>query len=541
MAVMYPRTLFEPDLKSRAEGKVFDALEARLDDEWEVFHSAAWVVRGKKQGVEDGEIDFVIVHPEHGIVCLEVKGGGIECQHGTWYGIHDRKRERIRDPFKQATDHTYDLRRKLADMPAKGGGSLAIVYAVAFPDISVHQLSLAPNAPAELIIDRNEIATIDESIDRIVAYHRAQGTKPGGPGAQGMKKLRELFAPCVRIEVPMAERFLEEEEHLVTLTHDQARLLHIFGRERRMVVTGPAGSGKTMLAVERAKSLAADGKDVLFICFNKRLRDHLRKTEKDSGIKFNTFHGLCVALAKQAEVPLSVDAGGAYDSAYFSEELPLALISATEKLGPQYDALFVDEAQDLHNDWLDALIDTLRDPDEALVWLFMDDNQRVYENRLEVPKEFRPFDLVVNCRNTQAIHREVMKKYEGEVKPEAVGPEGRAVELFRTGDQPGVVRQTVERLCEQEEVLPQDIVVLSSHNIEKSDVAQAGCGKYEFVDEPKPIGDYIRFGSIRGFKGLESPVVILCELEDIDGESIDQQLYVGFSRARNHCVVVAPG
>ena len=59
-------------------------------------------------------------------------------------------------------------------------------------------------------------------------------------------------------------------------------------------------------------------------------------------------------------------------------------------------------------------------------------------------------------------------------------------------------------------------------------------------DEPKPLGKYIRFGSIRGFKGLESPVVILCELEDIDGETIDQQLYVGFSRARNHCIVVAP-
>ena len=40
---------------------------------------------------------------------------------------------------------------------------------------------------------------------------------------------------------------------------------------------------------------------------------------------------------------------------------------------------------------------------------------------------------------------------------------------------------------------------------------------------------------------LESPVVVLCELEDLDDETIDQQLYVGFSRARNHCVVVAPG
>ncbi len=34
--------------------------------------------------------------------------------------------------------------------------------------------------------------------------------------------------------------------------------------------------------------------------------------------------------------------------------------------------------------------------------------------------------------------------------------------------------------------------------------------------------------------------MILCELEDLDDETIDQQIYVGMSRAKNHCVVVAP-
>ena len=281
---MYPRTLFKPDLKSEAEGKVFDALEERLDDAWDVFHSMAWVVRDKKAGSDDGEIDFVLVHPEEGVLCLEVKGGGIECNHGEWYGIHDGKRERIKDPFTQAVDHTYDLRRKIGGMPAKGGGELLVRHAVAFPDISVHQLVLGPDAPPELIIDRNELATIDESIDRILAYHRPSGPGPWGPGAGGAKKLRAMFAPEVRIEVPLAERFLGEEEQLITLTHDQARLLQAHGRNRRMVVTGPAGSGKTMLAVERAKSLAAKDQKVLFICFNRALRDHLRKVEKDSGI-----------------------------------------------------------------------------------------------------------------------------------------------------------------------------------------------------------------------------------------------------------------
>jgi len=540
MAVMYPRTLLGEDVKSRAEEKVFDALERRLGDGWEVFHSAGWVSRDKEEGSADGEIDFVIAHPGHGILCLEVKGGGIECRHGAWYGIHDGGQERIRDPFEQARDHRYALERKLGGMAAKGGGKLLIGHAVALPDISVHELVLAPDAPRGLIIDRKDARAIDEAVERAFAYHRPDGPAAVGPGANGMRKLRELLAPNVRIEVPMADRFLDEEAALITLTHDQARLLQHHGSERRMVVTGPAGSGKTMLAVERAKRVAAKGRDVLFVCFNRRLRDHLRKAEKDSGVYFNTFHGLCVALAKQAAIELSVDSGGPYDQAYFDEELPLALLAAVAELGPRYDALFVDEAQDLRNEWLEALIETLRDPEDALVWLFMDDNQRVYENRLEAPPGFRRYDLIHNCRNTQAIHRVVMEKYEGEIDPEAIGPEGREVELLHTDDQPATVRAVIERLCGKEEIPPQDIVVLSSHGREKSAVAQAGAGRYAFVDEPEPIGGFIRFASIRAFKGLESPVVILCELEDIDGETIDQQLYVGFSRARNHCVAVAP-
>ena len=60
-------------------------------------------------------------------------------------------------------------------------------------------------------------------------------------------------------------------------------------------------------------------------------------------------------------------------------------------------------------------------------------------------------------------------------------------------------------------------------------------------DGPTPKGsDQVRFSSIRGFKGLEAAVVVLCELEDLDPDSRDQQLYVGLSRARNHAVIVAP-
>ena len=516
-------------------------LEEALDDDWEIFHSAAWLIRDKQGGSKDGEIDFVLCHPDRGVLCLEVKGGGLECNHGEWFRLEKGKRERMKDPFQQAIDHRYALQRKLGGLAGKGGEKLFIGHAVAFPDISVHKLVLAPDAPRQIVIDRNDMNELAAAIERTLTYHSGSGHKLTAPGSRGIKKIRDALAPEVRIEVPMAEQFLEEQEQLITLTHEQALLLNRLARQRRMVVTGPAGSGKTVLAIERAERLAEKGKRVLFICFNRALRDHLRKTKRNKNLLINNFHSACVALAKRAEIPLSTDDGSEPTPEYWQDELPMALVAAVDKLGKQYDALFVDEAQDLDADWLDALTYTLKDPDDSYIWLFMDDNQRVYDTNLTVPDGFQTWDLTVNCRNTQSIHHEVMKKYEGEVEPEAIGPEGRELEYYETDDPAKLITTRIAALCGEEEVPPQDIVVLSSHGIEKSAVAEAGCGEFTYTKEPKPVGPYIRFSSIRAFKGLESPVVILCELEDIEDETIDQQLYVGFSRARNHCIVVAPG
>ncbi len=540
MANLFPRTLIADQVKSKAEVKVFAALGEALDEEWDVYHSVSWMIRDHAQGSKDGEIDFVLCHPEWGIICLEVKGGGLECRHGEWFRVAGGGRERMKDPFVQALDHRYDLERKIAEQDGWKHRKLFIGHALAFPDISVHKLVLSPDAPPEIVIDRHGMAEIAESIDRVLDYHAGSRDKRVMPGEEGKRMLRELLAPDVLIEVPLAAEFVDEESDLIALTHDQANLLARFGNNRRMAVHGCAGSGKTMLAIEQAKRLGRRDLDVLFVCFNRALRDHLRDREQRSGITFNTFHGLCFALASEAKVELPKYEQDKAPPEFYSEELPLALMEAMETLGPRFDAIVVDEAQDLSNPWLDALLTTLRDPDEDYVWLFLDDNQRVYDSELVMPPGFTRFDLTVNCRNTQAIHAEVLKKYKGDIEPEVVGPPGRDVELMLSADQADTVEAVIQRLCGDEEVEPQDVVVLSSHAIEKSEVGQSDPGSYTFVKEPKPLGPYVRFSSIRGFKGLESPVVILCELDDLDDQTYDQQLYVGLSRARNHCVIVGP-
>lgn len=51
----------------------------------------------------------------------------------------------------------------------------------------------------------------------------------------------------------------------------------------------------------------------------------------------------------------------------------------------------------------------------------------------------------------------------------------------------------------------------------------------------------IRVSTIFAYKGLESAVVILTELDMASREEIlDQLIYVGMSRARHHAVVIGP-
>ena len=99
---MYPRALLDDDVKSAGETKVFQALESGLDDAWEVFDPVGWVRRDPGQGAGDGEIDFVLAHPDHGIVAwrsraaiwsaVTASGCGAVMEAGSVRAIRPRRR-----------------------------------------------------------------------------------------------------------------------------------------------------------------------------------------------------------------------------------------------------------------------------------------------------------------------------------------------------------------------------------------------------------------------------------------------------------------
>ncbi len=120
---MYPAEEPRP-AKSQGEKAVWAALRSGLPGGWTAWHSLR--IRDGKNYI--GEGDFVLAHPDRGLLVLEVKGGRIEQRDGRWYtnGVAFEIA-----PLDQAHGFVRKLVRRLLDWnceaPAYGA-------ALAFPD-----------------------------------------------------------------------------------------------------------------------------------------------------------------------------------------------------------------------------------------------------------------------------------------------------------------------------------------------------------------------------------------------------------------------
>ena len=216
-----------------------------------------------------------------------------------------------------------------------------------------------------------------------------------------------------------------------------------------------------MLAAEKASRLARQGFRVLLTCFNINLAADLRlRLKRSPNLDIVHFHELCTDLAKKARVlPRKED-----NRRYYDQQLPEALMSALGDLDIRYDAVIADEGQDFLEDWWIPLQMLLRDPDDGILYVFYDDNQRIFGRCGRFPIQQPPYLLTVNCRNTQAIHRTILHFYDAEIQPTAQGPQGRPVEVVRYGRSERVapaVRDVLHRLSADERIPSDEIAILT--------------------------------------------------------------------------------
>lgn len=546
------------DLPSQAEAKVYRALRDGLPNDYVVFFQVGWILRREEEQAKDGETDFLVCHPDFGYLCIEVKGGGVgfDAITGKWFSIdrHHQKHE-IHNPINQALKAKYSIRSKLHEHQRWLDLSLDNVlrgHAVFFPDIgNVNALS-RPDMPIALIGCAKNIQDSKSWIDGLFSYWGKDACSFKPLGRKGIDIARDVFARSFIVAPLVSSRLAEQEVRRLVLTKDQIRVLDFLRSHRRVAVSGGAGTGKTVLALEKARRLASEGFLTLLTCYNRQLADHLaRLCVGSNNLDVMSFHQLCYRQVEKANRQSNRDLVAEAKVTYpgkdlYEVQLPNALAYSFDVLSDRYDAIVCDEGQDFREEFWVPLELLLSDYDRSPLYVFFDDNQNIYARAGTFPILDDPFILTTNCRNTGPIHMAAYKHYKGEPvsPPDIEGEEVQFEESPGCDAQAIKINSRIVDLIARQGVAPEDITVLIADALRKSEYYLALRKlplpkSVRWLEEGTQESNTVLLDTIRRFKGLESSVVFLWGLDSIDLSKSQELLYVGMSRAKSLLYVVA--
>lgn len=507
-----------------SEVRVWRSLEA-LPDPWRVFHSVVWQSRrGGREG--DGEVDFLLLHPSVGLIVLEVKGGSLTVVDNQWFST-DRSniKHEIKNPFNQAKDSKYALIKYL-DSVRPSLTKVPVCHAVAFPNASIDS-AVGTYGPRPIIIDSTDLLNIERAIARIHLHWDQKASL----SKEHCAAITNLLAPTTTIRTRLRGRVAESNAALIELTERQKEVFRQLRLVRRAVVKGTAGTGKTVLAIERARLLADEGAGVLLTCFNAPLAERIAADLQDRPtVQVSTFHALSTQQARKAGLGVPNEPS----ESWWEADAPNSLTQAAEANGLSFDAIIIDEAQDFAASWFDSLLLLLNDPDNGPAYVFADTQQAIYRPGWSLDVDWTPLPLDVNCRNTLPIAQKVAAVFGDQVNSRGADGEKPVWSTVDDSDMVDEIQSIVDRLISVEQLLPEQITVLSDsrpmverlRTLTVSDASFVAPGKHGVVAE-----------TIHRFKGLESDVVVLALTGDESHDTLPLA-YVGMSRARSLLVVV---
>lgn len=554
MAKMIPHV--DPrSLEHGSEAPVYVALRDQLDDEYVALHSYPWLRPWRADALLEGEADFVILHPERGLLVLEVKGGATIQYDGRQWSRQTKEGPRpFQDPFHQARRNMHAL---LDIIKERSNGELSrrdltYGYAVVFPHMD-YEGAPPPHADDAIIISRRDLSSMDQAITR--AFDGWTVT-PRPLSSARFRALRDgCLLPTFRIFRPLGLDIAQASDRLLQLTETQARVFEGLYAQDRVLVTGVAGSGKTILALRRALSFAQEGHKTLFVCYNSALAAWLRRrVEEDpttssyrDHLDVKHFHGLARDLAASADIDFRPASGG-LEAAFWEHEAPDIMEQAALELGVHYDAIVVDEAQDFSLGWWYALTQSLLADADGPLYAFMDPNQSLRGDAQMPDINFTSrFTLTINCRNTRRVAAASAAVLDLPLDPFPRAPVGGDLRLLRASSpaqQKGLVIREARALLGRGDVSPDQIALIGPASKARGSLAGLDeIGGTPLLTDPARWrdGHGLLVTTARAFKGLEADVVILYDLGGFSGLFKREDLYVACTRARAQLIAIAHG
>ncbi|MDO5740054.1 MAG: NERD domain-containing protein [Ornithinimicrobium sp.] len=526
----------EPAFVNNAEREVWERLSAQLGVDDVLLANVRLT-----DHEQDHEADLVVIMPGAGIVVVEVKGGSITVDgQGRWWQYGGGSR-RV-DPVGQARRSKHALRTYVQDDPRWRDSSRTRVrwaHTVVTPYSTVPDDFSLPDCGRDMIHGKADQERLDTRL-RTVA--ETQETRYRAPTIDDAALIVEILSGrSLMVREVMAEAD-DREARADRLTQEQAMILSVTRLLHRVEVRGGAGSGKTVLAMAQAKQLTRGfagqkSQRVALLCYSIGLGEWFTRAFAGEPRRSRpAFVGKFEDLGREWGAEIGTDRN---DSEFWEKELPaqMARLVADLPEGKKFDAIIVDEAQDFAEDWWVPLLGALRDQEEGGLYVYSDENQRVFARFGRPPVALVPLVLDHNLRNT----RQIAESF-GPLAPmrmRALGGEGPEVRFVQASAEEALAVADDEVLRLLEGGWPHEHVALittgSRHpeqNALQERLGQEGYWRTFWES------DDVFYGHVLGCKGLERRAVVLCFNEPEPRDRAKERLYVGLSRATDKLVVV---
>jgi len=550
MAAIIPRIC--PSDSPPGEAYIYHEFKGKNDiQDWKILHGLDIAPHISQI---QGEADFVIIVPNHGVLVLEVKSHDMvkRDERGWWYG--NSSKPELRGPFTQASSAMHSIRKYLVKKNPELK-SVQFCSAVAFTHCDFDKQSLEWH-PWQLINrgklrSKNIINLALEILTRgrshALNLGKSWAARENHPNPKECEAIVSILRPVFEVfPNPKAAR-KDMDIELLNYTKQQFKALDAMSFNRQVMFCGPAGSGKTLLAIESARRAHKEGrgKKTLLLCYNKLLGEEIFRAVANHAptVTVKTIDSLFLQLAKVENIK------DVNDASFWIETLPMLAFDkiADHKKPPQWDYLIMDEAQDiLRSNYLDVLDYMVQGGlGECELRIFGDySNQDIYSNGSMDPRDFHrdycpsiaAFSLTENCRNSKPIslHVETL----GGLKPRYTkilrADDGHTpnIKFYQSPEEQMGEIDSFLRAIKNEGFSNRDITILTPRKNSHCLELLKKCDKWKNqVAEYKSSAQTIRHCTIQAFKGLESPVILMVDIESLTEEYDQSIFYIGISRA----------
>ncbi len=611
MAQMIPETI--PDKTSQGEKNLFAALKSQLPDTFIVWYEPT---------INRLLPDFVILGPTFGLLILEVKGwfaNNVESASHDFFAIRYRKAGKTRieshaNPLKQGHNYFGPIADQMKQRPLlcwqqgnyRGKLCFPIGVGAVMSNITCEQskeTALYPVLEQPAVAYRDELLQwadfpSDDLINRLKEMFKTDFSFPALTADQ-ISTIKGLIYPTTAIrEVPVVADSLPQDV-TYTLPDDATRLLSLDIEQERIartmqsghrLVSGVAGSGKTLILLARAKALAnrLNPQQVLILCYNITLAAHLRSLlhsdtrnpQYRQSIEVFNFHEWAKSVLGRLPNPKQLPTSEQYDPF-----LGAQLLSRLQQLpvDRRWDAVLVDEAHTFDESWFPCCVAALKDREDGDLLIVSDRNQGLYQRRefswlsVGIQARGRSKRLSQNYRNTQEILSAAWAVLRpSESKPDTAFPTVEPSAALRQGEVPvlhlnsskleAVTRLVtqIEQFCNQG-YAPADIAVVYKQKTGKESFAfqalmeqlgQKQMMPYWVTESTEHKRRYdsqrpgVRIVTALSSLGLEFKLVLLlwveqfrdCHHADLQQAERDRrQLYVAMTRAQDELHLFSGG